>query len=92
MIKTFRCRETERLYARRPSLRFRHIERAARRKLRQLNAARELRDLAAPPGNRLEALKGGRQRQHGIHINDRWRLCFIWRDGDAYDVQIVDYH
>lgn len=57
-----------------------------------LNAARELRDLASPPGNRLEALRGERQGQHSIRINDQWRICFVWRDGDAYEVEITDYH
>jgi len=57
-----------------------------------LGSATELRDLAAPPGNRLEALHGGRKGQHGIRINDQWRLCFVWRDGNAHNVEIVDYH
>ena len=64
----------------------------AQRKLRQLDVAAELRDLASPPGNRLEALHGGRQGQYSIRINDQWRICFRWRDGGAYDVEIVDYH
>ena len=68
------------------------MEQVARRKLRQLDSATELRDLASPPGNRLEALRGDRIGQHSIRINDRWRICFAWRDGDAYDVEIVDYH
>jgi proteic killer suppression protein len=68
------------------------VERVARRKLAQLNAAIQLRDLAAPPGNRLEALKGARQGQHSIRINDQWRICFVWRASYAYDVEIVDYH
>jgi proteic killer suppression protein len=72
--------------------RFRAFERVAQRKLAQLDAATELRDLAAPPGNRLEALHGDRQGQHSIRINDRWRICFIWREGNAYEVEIVDYH
>jgi proteic killer suppression protein len=67
-------------------------DRHRQRKLRQLDIAAELRDLAAPPRNHLEALKGDREGQHGIRINDRWRICFVWRDGDAYDVGIVDYH
>jgi proteic killer suppression protein len=57
-----------------------------------LDAAAELRDLVAPPGNRLEALRGDRKGQHSIRINDQWRICFIWRDGDAYEVEIADYH
>jgi len=64
----------------------------ARRKLLILNAAEKLTDLRIPPGNRLEKLSGGRRGQHSIRINDRWRICFRWRDGDAYDVEIVDYH
>jgi proteic killer suppression protein len=68
------------------------VERVARRKLRQLDSATELRDLATPPGNRLEALRGERKGQHRIRINDQWRLCFVWRDGNANDVEIVDYH
>jgi proteic killer suppression protein len=74
------------------SRRFQPIERIARRKLRQLDSATELRDLGAAPGNRLEGLHGDRKGQHSIRINDRWRLCFTWRDGNAYDVEIVDYH
>ena len=92
MIKTFRSAETERLFRRLPSKRFKAVERVALRKLMQLNAAAELRDLAAPPGNRLEALHGERKGQHSIRINDQWRVGFVWRDGDAYDVEIVDYH
>ncbi|HKH98986.1 MAG TPA: type II toxin-antitoxin system RelE/ParE family toxin [Candidatus Sulfotelmatobacter sp.] len=92
MIRSFRCAETERLHRRQPSRRFRAIEQGARRKLRQLDSATELRDLAAPPGNRLEPLRGNRKGQHAIRINDQWRLCFVWRDGNAYEVEIVDYH
>jgi len=72
--------------------RFRAIERVAQRKLAQLDAATELRDLAAPPGNRLEALRGDRKGQHSIRISQQWRLCFIWKEGNAYEVEIVDYH
>ncbi len=68
------------------------MERVALRKLRQLDAAAELRDLASPPGNRLEALRGDRQGQHSIRINDQWRICFVWRGGDAFEVEITDYH
>lgn len=68
------------------------IEQIARRKLRQLDSATELRDPAAPPGNRLEILRGDRKGQHSIRINDQWRLCFVWSDGSAYDVEITDYH
>ncbi|MFQ5695785.1 MAG: type II toxin-antitoxin system RelE/ParE family toxin [Terriglobia bacterium] len=92
MIKSFRCPETERLHKRLRSKRFGAIERVALRKLRQLDAAAALRDLAAPPGNRLEALRGKRKGQHSIRINDQWRICFVWKDGDAYGVEIIDYH
>lgn len=64
----------------------------ALRKLVHLNQAKSLRDLAAIPGNRLEALKGSRKGQHSIRINDQYRICFVWRDGDAYDVEMTDYH
>ena len=92
MIRSFRSKETEQLHARLRVKRFRGFERVAQRKLQQLDAAVELRDLNSPPGNRLEALKGERKGQYSIRINDRWRICFVWRDGDAYDVEIVDYH
>ena len=68
------------------------IQRTARRKLLQLHAAAQLLDLAGPPGNRLEALKGGRAGQHSIRVNDQWRICFRWHGEDAFDVEIVDYH
>ncbi len=80
------------MFRRLPSRRFRTIERVALRKLVQLHAAHELRDLAAPPGNRLEALHGKRKGQHSIRINEQWRICFRWKDGNAYDVEIADYH
>lgn len=92
MIKTFRCKDTERLHGRERVRRFVAIERVAQRKLRQLDSAVVLSDLASPPGNRLEGLTSDRQGQHSIRINDQWRLCFQWHDGDAYDVEIVDYH
>lgn len=92
MIRSFRCAETGRLHHRQPGRRFRAVERVARRKLRQLDSATQLRDLAAPPGNRLEALRGERKGQHSIRINNQWRLCFVWRDGNTHDVEIVDYH
>ena len=72
--------------------RFRAIERSARRKLLHIHRSRLLQDLSAPPGNRLEPLRGDHCGQHSIRINDRWRVCFTWRDGDAHDVEIVDYH
>ena len=64
----------------------------ARRKLLLLHRAASLQDLRVPPGNRLEELKGDRKGQHSIRINDQWRICFVWRDGDAFDVEIADYH
>jgi toxin HigB-1 len=92
VIKTFRCKDTERLHQRQRVPRFRAIERIAQRKLRQLDSAVALSDMNSPPGNRLEALKADRQGQHSVRINDQWRLCFRWHSGDAYDVEIVDYH
>lgn len=92
MIRSFRCKDTERLFQRETVRRFKAIETVARRKLRMLQAAQEPRDLQVPPGNRLEALKGDRKGQHGIRINDQWRVCFVWTDGGAEYVEIVDYH
>lgn len=92
MIKSFRDKDTERLYRRERVERFRAFERVALRKLVMLDAAKELRDLASPPGNRLEALTGERKGQHSIRINDQWRICFVWKQGDAHEVEIVDYH
>lgn len=93
MIKGFRHREAERLFNREISRKLpTEIQRTAFRKLRMLNRARSLDDLKAPPANRLEALKGDRKGQHSIRINDQWRICFIWQEGDAYEVEIVDYH
>lgn len=68
------------------------MQRVARRKLRMLNNAQSLMDLRVPPGNRLEALKGDRSGQYSIRINDQWRICFVWQEGDAHEVEIVDYH
>ena len=92
MIQSFRSKDTERLHLRQRVKRFRAFARVAQRKLAHLDAAMELRDLAAPPGNRLEALRGDRQGQHSIRVNDQWRICFVWREGNAYDVEMVDYH
>lgn len=92
VIKSFRSKDTERLHAGERVKRFQAFAQVARRKLRMLDAATELRDLGAAPGNRLEALRGNRQGQYSIRINDQWRICFVWRNGDAYDVEIVDYH
>ena len=72
--------------------RFQAIERPARRKLLYSHRALRLGDLRVPPGNQLEALKGSRAGTYSIRINDQWRICFVWRDGDAHDVEIVDYH
>ncbi len=92
MIKGFRSRETEELFHYHHSRRFRAFQRVALRKLLQLHAATELGVLASPPGNHLEALRGEWKGQHSIRINEQWRICFAWRDGHAYDVEIVDYH
>ncbi len=92
MIRSFRCRDTEALFHDRSVRRFRHIERAARRKLLYLHRAVRLQDLRVPPGNRLESLKGDRKGWYSIRINDQWRICFRWKNGDAIDVEIVDYH
>ena len=93
MKRTFACPETERLFRDETSRRLpAQIQRVARRNLLWLHHARRLDDLRAPPGNRLEALKGDRAGQHSIRINDQWRLCFRWEGADAHGVEIVDYH
>jgi proteic killer suppression protein len=92
LIQSFRCADTEALFEDRPVRRFGAIERVARRKLMILDAASRLDDLRSPPGNRLEALRRDRAGQFSIRINDPWRICFVWRDGEAYEVEIVDYH
>ncbi len=92
MIKSFKDKDTEDLFNDLPVSRFKSFERPARWKLLYLHRARTLRDLAVPPGNHLEALKGDRQGQQCIRINERWRLCFRWEDGSACDVEIADYH
>ena len=92
MIRSFRDKDVELLFSDVPVRRFRAIERPARRKLLYLHRARTLEDLKVPPGNHLEALKGDRRGQHSIRINDQWRVCFTWKNGDAHDVEIVDYH
>ncbi|MGH9740210.1 MAG: type II toxin-antitoxin system RelE/ParE family toxin [Candidatus Acidiferrales bacterium] len=92
MIKTFRDADTEKLFNRERVKRFQAVENVARRKLEMVNAASVLRDLKSPPGNRLEKLEGDRAGQHSIRINDQWRVCFVWRDSDAYEVEITDYH
>ncbi|MDE2875726.1 MAG: type II toxin-antitoxin system RelE/ParE family toxin [Gemmatimonadota bacterium] len=92
MIRSFRCKDTERLAAGYRVRRFQAFERVAQRKLAQLDAAATLDFLRVPPGNRLEALKGDRQGFYSIRVNDRWRLCFRYESGDAYEAEIVDYH
>ena len=92
MIQSFACRETEALFNRERSRKFDQIERIARRKLLMLDAAESIQDLRAPPGNRLEALRGDRRGQHSIRINDQFRICFSWSGSGPADVEIVDYH
>jgi proteic killer suppression protein len=92
LIRSFRCSDTALLFDDHRVNRFRQIERVARRKLLYLHAARRLDDLRVPPGNRLEQLKNDRAGTYSIRINDRWRICFAWRDGEAHSVEIVDYH
>ena len=93
MIRSFKCKETEKIFNRLVSRKFPNdIQRGALRKLRMLNRAVTLQDLLVPPGNRLEELKGKRKGQHSIRINDQWRICFKWVKNDAHDVEIVDYH
>ena len=92
MIRSFRDPRTEALFSDQDVPRYRAIERVARRKLLYLHQAQRLDELRAPPGNRLEVLKGDRKGQHSIRINDQWRIYFRWKDGDVFDVEIVDYH
>ena len=93
MIKSFADRETERVFQREFSRRLpQTIQHRARIKLEVLDAAESFDDLRIPPSNRLESLSGDRREQHSIRINDQWRICFVWREGNAYKVEIVDYH
>ena len=92
VIRSFRCRETEKLFQREYSRKFGVISHIARRKLRLLDDAETLQDLSAIPGNRLELLKGNRKGQYSIRINAQWRICFGWRENGAEEVEIVDYH
>ncbi len=93
MIRSFKDKEAEKIFKRQRSSKFHEIlQRVALRKLRMLNRAASLNDLRVPPANRLEKLKGDRFGQHSIRINDQWRICFKWHDGDAIQVEIVDYH
>ena len=93
MIRSFKCKETERLFNLEPVKKIPAVvQKAALRKLWMLDAAASLQDLYRPPGNRLEALKGDRHGLHSIRITDQFRICFVWQLTDAYDVEIVDYH
>ena len=93
MIRSFRCKETEKIFNRYFSRKFpTDIQRIALRKLAMLDAADSLDDLRIPPSNRLEKLTGNRKGQYSIRINDQWRICFVWSRGDAYEVEIADYH
>ena len=93
MIRSFACRETEKLFNDEASRRLPvQIQRVARRKLLVLHQARSLNDLRVPYGNHLEALKDDRKGRHSIRVNDQWRICFRWQGEDAFDVEIVDYH
>ena len=93
MIKTFADKDTERVFGRVAVRRWSlQVQRVARRKLVQIDASDQLDDLRIPPGNRLEKLRGNRAGYYSIRINDQWRICFRWRNGDAFDVAIVDYH
>jgi proteic killer suppression protein len=92
MIKSFRCKDTQALFEGQSPKQFRAFQNVAERKLVQLHNAATLAFLQSPPGNRFESLKGDRLGQYCIRINDQWRVCFRWTDGDAFDVEIVDYH
>jgi proteic killer suppression protein len=93
MIKSFRNRETEKVYTREGSRKLSgDIQQVGLRKLRMINHAKSINDLRIPPANSLEKLSGDRQGQYSIRINDQWRICFIWKAGDAFEVEITDYH
>ena len=92
MIRSFRDQDTEAVYRQSRVRRFRSIERAALRRLAQIDSAQELRDLASPPANRLKALRGDRAGQYSVRVNDQYRICFRWKNGGALDVEITDYH
>lgn len=93
MIKSFRDKDTEKVFLREKSRRLSAaVQRLAQRKLAILDAAESLEELRVPPGNRLEKLRGDREGQRSIRVNDQWRICFRWSKGDAYDVEITDYH
>jgi toxin HigB-1 len=93
MIRTFKCKETEKIFERERSKKIpNEIQRTAFRKLRMLNRSQDINDLKVPPADRLEKLKGDRAGQYSIRINDQWRICFEWHDNNAFKVEIVDYH
>jgi proteic killer suppression protein len=92
VIQSFRCKHTEQLFIEEYSRKFANIQDTALRKLRMLAASSELSALRFPPGNQLEALKRDRQGQHSIRISDKWRLCFVWHEGHAHNVEFFDYH
>lgn len=93
MIKSFRDKDTEKVFLREKSRRLSAaVQHLAQRKLAILDAAESLEELRVPPGNRLEKLRGDREGQRSIRVNDQWRICFRWSEGDAYDVEITDYH
>ena len=92
MIRSFADEDTKQVFDRLHSRRFATFERVALRKLRQIHSVSRVEELDQPPGNRLEKLKGDRDGLWSLRVNDQWRICFEWRDGDAYEVQIVDYH
>ncbi len=92
MIRSFRDKDTGDIFRQMRVPRFQNIERVALRRLIQIDSAAELRDLASPPGNRLETLEGNRVGQYSVRINDQYRVCFQWRHGDAFEVEITDYH
>jgi proteic killer suppression protein len=93
MIRVFKDKEAEKIFKRERSRKLPDdLQRIALRKLRMLNRSTSINDLRVPPANRLEKLKGDRTGQHSIRINEQWRICFIWRNNDAFDVEIVDYH
>jgi proteic killer suppression protein len=92
MIQSFKCRATQALFAGQAVPRFAQIRAVAERKLQMLHRATRLEDLRVPPANRLEPLRGDRAGQWSIRVNDQWRLCFVFENGQAFDVEIVDYH